>query len=166
MSLVELGYISGFHGVAGWVKVFSYTDPKENILNYPNWLLLYKGDWLEFKLENSKLTPKSVVAKLSSLDDRTQAEKYLKAKIAIKEQDLPPLTDGEYYWRDMLGLEVVNVTGESLGRLKSIMQTGANDVLEVVDEDNKRCLIPYTLGIHVLKIDLKKGVISVDWIDD
>lgn len=162
MSRVELGYISGFHGLAGWVKVFSYTDPKENILNYSNWLLLHKGDWIQFKLENSKLTPKSVVAKLFSLDDRTEAEKYLKAKIAIEEEDLPTLVQGEYYWRDLLGSTVINMTGEILGKLKAIIQTGANDVLEITNE-NKRYLIPYTFGVHVLKVDIHNALITVDW---
>lgn len=162
MSRIELGYISGFHGIGGWVKVFSYTDPKENILNYPNWLLCHQGNWVPFKLENSKLTPRSVVAKLASLDDRTTAEKYIKARIAIEEQDLPVLSSDEYYWRDMLGLTVVNTTGQTLGQLKSIMQTGANDVLEIIG-DNQRYLIPYTIGTHVIKVDIQNALITVDW---
>ena len=160
--MVELGYLSGVHGVKGWFKVFSYTDPKENIFKCFNWLILHQGSWLDFKLEQSKLTGKGLIAKLSGINDRNCAEKYLKARVAINSSELPKLKEGEYYWRDLVGLYVTNKSNQSLGVVKSIMQTGANDVLMIVDED-KRILIPYIRDMYILDIDLQNQLITVDW---
>jgi len=159
---VELGYINGFHGVKGWFKVYSYTSPRENIFNYPIWQVFFQNRWHEFKLEDFRATARSLIAKLSGIDERNDAEKYLGAAIAIKNELLPTLATDEYYWRDLIGLEVINSKGHALGKVIALMETGANDVL-VVQKGQQRILVPYTKGVHILSIDLEQNRITADW---
>lgn len=160
-ELLELGKISGVFGVKGWVKVHSYTDPREGIVKYRSWLLKQKGDWREFSVEEGRRQGKTVIARLKGINDCDQAMLLMGAKIAIHPDQLQDLDDDEYYWRDLVGLRVINAEGVELGTISHMMETGANDVM-VVKGDRER-LIPFTQGIAVIDVDLSAGVIKVDW---
>jgi 16S rRNA processing protein RimM len=160
-SLLELGKISGVFGVQGWVKIFSWTDPREGILEYTPWMVHHRGEWREMQVEAGQRQSKMVIAKLAGIDDRDQALLLNGAVIAVPGDRLQRLQQGQYYWRQLEGLKVVNTAGVDLGRVDHLMETGANDVL-VVKGDRER-LIPYTPGHAVQKVDLEAGVISVDW---
>ena len=168
---VILGRISGVYGVKGWVKVFSYTDPMEAIVDYSPWFIRAENrktsDWTEVKLKSGKRHAKTVVAKLENCNDRDQAMAYVGTEIAIDLHQLEQLKEkDEYYWRDLIGLRVINQQDIELGTVKSLLETGANDVLVVVSEaDGKKIerLIPWTMDIAIIKVDMAKGVISVDW---
>jgi 16S rRNA processing protein RimM len=147
-KLLELGKISGVFGVKGWVKVYSYTDPREGITNYSPWRVKLKGQWREYTVEAGQRQGKTVIAKLEGID-------------AIRSDQLQPLAEGEYYWHQLEGLQVVNLQGVELGIVDHMMETGANDVM-VVKGDRER-LIPFTQGHTVELIDLDEGVITVDW---
>jgi 16S rRNA processing protein RimM len=161
MTEVILGRIAGVFGVRGWVKVFSHTEPREGILKYQNWLLKRGNGWQAVKVEDGKPHGKSVIAKLADVDDRETAAELLDAEIAVPREDLPQTGDGEFYWSDLEGLQVVHRDGRLLGKVAYLMATGANDVL-VVDGDGE-CLIPFVMGEVILDVDLGKGRISVDW---
>ena len=161
MTQVVLGRIAGVFGVKGWVKVFSHTEPREAILNYPNWLLRRGDSWQAVTVEDGRPHGKSVVAKLAKVEDRDAAAELLDVEIAVSREELPQTQDGEYYWADLEGLQVVHRDGQPLGRVAYLMATGANDVL-VVDGDGER-LIPFVVGEVILDVDLGKGRISVDW---
>ena len=160
------GKISGVYGVKGWVKVFSDTDPREGILKYSPWYLQHPninaGRWHEIKVEAGRRHSKTVVVKLEGYDDRDECMQLIGAQIAIDASQMKSLAKNEYYWRDLIGLRVVNQQDIELGVVERLFETGANDVLVIKDEEQER-LIPWTLGHAVLEVDLEQGVISVDW---
>jgi len=160
-ELLELGKISGVFGVKGWVKVHSYTDPREGIVEYSSWQLKQKGAWREVELEAGQRQGKTVIAKLKGIDDRDQAMLLMGSKIAIYPQQLGDLQKDEYYWHDLEGMRVINEQGVELGTVNHMMETGANDVM-VVEGERER-LIPFTQGHAVLQVDLSSRVIRVDW---
>ncbi len=159
---IVVGQINGLHGVRGWVKVYSHTQPRENILSYRTWYLLQGGNWVAVELADGRPQGKGIVARLQGYDDRDQAAALLKCEIAIHREELPEATPGEYYWADLQGLKVVNAEGVELGVVDHLLETGANDVLVVQDGDTER-LIPYVTGQFVLDVSLDEGVIKVDW---
>lgn len=158
---VELGKISGVFGVKGWVKVYSFTDPREAIVEYSPWMVHYLGQWQAMEVLAGQRQGKMVVAQLAGIDDRDQAELLTGCLIAVPQAKLGGLQQGQYYWRQLEGLQVLTTTGVDLGKVDHLMETGANDVL-VVRGDRER-LIPYTPGHAVQKVDLDAGVIHVDW---
>ncbi|MHC9510039.1 ribosome maturation factor RimM [Kangiella sp. M94] len=158
-----VGKLNGASGIKGWVKVFSYTDPKENILNYSPWYLKLDGQWQQVSIINGREQGKTVVAQLEGCNDRNTAESYRGVEIAIDESQLPQLDEGEYYWRDLIGLTVVNVAGDEMGTVEKMMETGANDVLVVKTASKEELLIPYVPEYSVMKVDLKSKQITVDW---
>ncbi len=160
-SLISLGKISGVFGVKGWVKVHSYTDPREKIVEYGRWQLKHQGQWREVELQAGKRQGKTVVAKLVGLDDRNEAELYRGDEIAILPSQLESLEEGEYYWRQLKGLSVVTTEGVELGTVHNLLETGANDVLVVKGERER--LVPFTVGHTVTDVDLEAKIITVDW---
>ncbi|GAA4364212.1 ribosome maturation factor RimM [Kangiella marina] len=161
-----VGKLNGAYGIKGWVKVYSHTSPKENILNYKPWYLKLNGRWQEVAILNGREQGKTLVAQLEGCDDRSQAESYHGIEIAIEKSQLPELNDGEFYWRDLIGLSVVNQAGEQLGQVKKLMETGANDVLVVKSSKGDELLIPYVPDYSVIDVDLKTAQITVDWESD
>ena len=160
-EFVEMGRISGLFGVQGWVKVFSHTEPRENILNYSPWYLAIEGRWVPFEVRAGRRQGSTVVAHLSGCPDRDAAAKLLQHTIAVHRHQLPPASEGEYYWADLIGLRVVTTEGRELGTVSNLMETGANDVLIVAGERER--LIPYTPGHVVREVDVGAGVITVEW---
>ncbi len=160
---VIVGRISGIYGVKGWVKVFSYTEPRENILNYTPWMVRRGGQWLTLALRAGRRQGQGIIARLEQYHDRDQARGLIGADIAIRRDQLADAGPGEYYWVDLIGLRVRNVRGEDLGRVDHLLETGANDVLVV--RGKKEILIPYVRDDVVTGIDLEAGVMTVDWDD-
>jgi len=176
LEKVILGRITGVYGVKGWVKIFSYTDPMESIVDYSPWFIRAENrknsPWTRVKLKAGKRHAKTVVAKLENCNDRDQAMAYVGTEIAIELQQLEALKEkNEFYWRDLIGLRVINQQDIELGMVKSLMETGANDVLVVVSEvdgtgtkiETRERLIPWTMDISIIKVDIEQGVITVDW---
>jgi 16S rRNA processing protein RimM len=161
---VFLGRIVGVHGLKGWVKVHSWTRPPEGIFDYSRWLLKRGSDWQPLELEDARRQGKRLIAKLAGVDDRDAAQALMQAEVAVLRSDLPPLDQDEYYWSDLIGLEVVTVNGVNLGRVDHLLETGANDVLVVKGERER--LIPFVADTVVDAVDLDGGVIRVDWDPD
>jgi len=162
---IVVGRINGLHGVRGWVKVFSHTQPRENILSYRTWHLLRGGQWVATELLNGRQQGKGIVAHLKGYDDREQAAGLMGTEIAIRREQLADAAPGEYYWADLQGLKVINTEGVELGVVDHLLETGANDVLVVNDGTTER-LIPYVTGQFVLDVALDEGVMTVDWDPD
>ena len=158
---VILGRIVGLFGVKGWIKVYSYTEPREAVLNYREWLLRRDGDWQRVELAEGKRHGKAVIARLAGTADRDAAAQWLGSDIGVDRDALPDPGNGHYYWADLEGLTVVHKDGSELGKVACLMATGANDVL-VVDGAVER-LIPFVPGTVILDVDLAAGVIRVDW---
>ncbi len=148
----------------GWVRVFSYTDPRENIVGYHDWHLERNGIRSERKVVEGRSHGKGVVAKLEGCEDRDAAMRLVGSEISIDRGLLPALGEGEYYWTDLQGMRVVDRRGEPLGVVDSLLETGANDVLVVKGERER--LIPFVPGRIVLNVDRETGEILVDWDKD
>lgn len=158
---VVLGRVSGLYGVKGWVKVFSETQPRENILSYSPWQLKIQGEWQIRTVETGRRQGKGVVAKLEGCDERDAAAALMGAEIAVSRDQLPPLESGEYYWADLVGLQVETLDGVPLGVVDHLFETGANDV--VVVKGARERLIPFVRPEVVREIDLAAGRMRVDW---
>ena len=156
-----MGHVSGLFGVKGWVKVFSHTRPRSRIVEYKAW---YLGcDSKPVTLQEGRSHKEGVVAKFEGIDDRDAAAALLESEIWVDEADLSALPEDEYYWYQLIGLEVLDTNKQSLGSVKNLLETGANDVLVVRGEGKTEHLIPYIKGQVIQSIDLEKNCLIVDW---
>lgn len=161
---VTLGQVVGVHGVRGAVKLISHTRPRTNIFNYPQWWLKpIIGDWQLHDLLHGRSQGKGLVAELAGISDRDQARALMDAEIAIERTALPELPAGEYYWSDLIGLQVRRTDGVVLGELVELEETGANDVLVVRTTAGAEQRIPYVPGLYVIQVDLDAGELLVHW---
>ncbi len=160
-DLINVGKISGVFGLKGWVKVFSYTEPRENILSYKHWSLKKSGQDKSVKVISGQLQGKGVVAQIEGVTDRDQALLLMGWDVYITHDQLPALTKGEYYWTDLIGLDVENLEGFQLGKVDSLFETGANDILLVKGERERA--LPFIKGQIVVSIDVAGRKIVVDW---
>jgi 16S rRNA processing protein RimM len=163
-----VGRVGAAHGIKGWVKVTSFTDPLENILDYLPWTLRGADGEKTVKVTGSRMQGKSLVVQLDGETDRTRAEALFCGRdILVPATVLPTLDEDEFYWRDLIGLRVHHEDGRDLGKVSSLMETGSNDVLVVRGDadsiDTRERLIPWLPGDVVLNVDTAAGVISVDW---
>ncbi len=157
-----VGQINGVYGLRGWVKVFSYTEQRESILSYSPWTLCRQGQVIaEVSVIDGRRQGKSVLARLPGYDDCDRARLLIGSEIYVSREQLPDAGESEYYWHQLIGLEVVNEAGERLGQVASMIATGANDVL-VVNGDRQR-LIPFVRDQVVIAVDLPAGCLRVDW---
>ena len=159
-ELICVGHVLGSQGVKGWVRVFSNTSPRENIVSYSPWFI-EQGNVLNSTAVQGRRQGKNVLAKLEGIEDRTQADELTGCRIFIDPQQLPRLAAGEYYWSDLVGLSVETLQGDSLGVIASMMETGADDVM-VLSGDRER-LIPFAIDQIVREVDLDSQRIVVDW---
>ncbi len=160
-ATVIVGRVAGLYGIRGWVKVFSYTDPLQNIIGYSPWTIEAGGERREYPVAEGRVHGKGVVARLDGFEDRDAAARLLGADIEIRRDRLPELPAGQWYHADLEGLSVVTEGGVALGRVRHLFETGANPVM-VVDGERER-LVPFVHEKVVLGVDLESGVIRVDW---
>lgn len=165
--LVVLGEIVSVHGIRGSVKVKSDTDPLDNALDYPEWILR-KGDQTHtIKVLDGRVQGRVLVVNLEGVTDRDQALALVGNEICVAEQALPDLDVGEYYWHQLEGLQVITVQGQLLGLIDHLLETGSNDVIVVKpcegSLDQRERLLPYLPDLYVKSIDLQAGVMQVDW---
>ncbi len=161
--MVIMGRVAAAYGIQGWLKIQPYTAEPGNLADYRTWWLgNEKQGWRELDVLQSALHGgKSVVAQLMGCHDRNTAEKYKGLLVAIPRSRLPAPDEGEYYWSDLVGLEVVNEAGERLGVVDTLQDTGANQVLCVVGAHGE-ILIPFIASV-IKQVDLAGKVIRVDW---
>ncbi len=165
---IIIGTLAGLHGIQGWFKVISHTRPKDSIKKYKTWLIRPndRSEWQTKQVADCKPQGKGIVAKLDGIKDRTEAENFTGWEIAIHEQQLPNRRKNEYYWRDLVGLTVINQDDVNFGVVSHLIETGANDVLVVKDKTADPIierLVPYVLDQFITKIDLEAGTIHVEW---
>ena len=161
---VILGRVSGVFGVKGWLKVQSYTEPRDNIVGFGAWTLRMNGVDHAFEVEDGHSHAGSVVAKLHGIDDREKAREWIGAEVVVSRERLPAIAEGELYWTDLEGLEVRTTTGIVLGKVDHLLATGGNDVL--VLDSVPQLLIPFVVGAVVKEVNLERGHIVVDWSPD
>jgi 16S rRNA processing protein RimM len=166
--IVVMGRVAGPFGVSGWIRIFPYTENVDGLLDYPVWWLgTGNGDWRKHRVLASEVHGSIVVALLEQYDDRTAAMQLKGLQVGVPRSQLPVLPEsGEqgYYWSDLMGFGVVNVLGEELGVVTGLLETGANDVLQVRNprEGDAERLIPFIPEV-IVKVDLKAARLTVDW---
>lgn len=154
-----VGRISGLHGMRGWVKVFSETEPRANILTYEPWYLgTERRPW---GLAAGRPHGRGLVARLEGCEDRDHTAALVGSEIRIRRDRLPRLPAGEFYWTDLVGLSVETLDGTPLGRVSYLFATAANDVLVVGGERER--LLPFVRDRVVKDVDPESGRMRVDW---
>ena len=181
---IEVGRILDAWGVKGWVKVLPHSTDPEALFSASNWFLqapdakfrpgfnLFSGT-IVLKVDESKVHSGAVVAKFSGLDDRNAAEALRGARIFLSRSSFPAASTDEYYWVDLIGLNVVNREGVALGCVRDLMTTGPQSVLCIeytsIQEDGAvrtaERLIPF-VAAYVDAVDVGGKQIAVDWQPD
>ena len=160
--LILVGRIVGLHGVAGEVKLESYTEPRTRIFRYQPWLLSSATGDREISGCRGREQGKGMVATLPDVVDRDRAASLVGCEIKVRRSALPEPRPDEYYWTDLEGLEVITIDGVALGRISHLLATGANDVMVVRDGERER-LLPFVLEDYVKTVDFEAGRVTVDW---
>jgi len=160
--MVIMGRVVGAQGIQGWIRVQPYTGQMDSLAGYRTWWLgNEKQGWRELDVLKSTVHGRGLVAQLMGCHDRNTAERYKGLLIAIPRNRMPPPDEGEYYWSDLIGLEVRNLGDECLGVVDSLQDTGANQVLCVAGAKGE-ILIPF-IESAIRQVDLAGKLIRVDW---
>lgn len=155
--------VTAAYGIKGWLKVYSYAEPPEALLDFPVWKIGVENDWHEHRLlgAHDSVGSPLLTVQLEGVVDREQAAALRGYDIAVEREALADLPEDEYYWADLIGLTVVDIEGRELGVIAKLIETGANDVLVVQGEQER--LIPYIRPEVVRRVDLADGKLLVDW---
>jgi 16S rRNA processing protein RimM len=162
--VVVLGRIGAAFGVTGWVKVNSFTDPLEGIVDFGTWELVRGGQSERRRVLDWKRAGKAVAVRLEGVDSRDAAQGLTGCEVQVDRSELAPTGEREYYWHDLVGLEARNRDGAMLGRVQDVLDLPAHPVL-VLAGDRER-LVPL-VPQRLLGVDLDKGRVTLDWhLDD
>lgn len=181
---IEVGRILDAWGVKGWVKILPHSSDPEALFAAKSWLLQppeakFRPGFAAFSgtvsiaLDEAKVHSDTVVAKITGLDDRTAAEALRGARIFLPRSSFPAASADEFYWVDLIGLNVVNREGVALGVVRDLMTTGPQSVLcieytQTLEDGSTAAaerMIPF-VSVYVDKVDLAGKCISVDWQPD
>jgi 16S rRNA processing protein RimM len=159
--MIVMARIAAPFGIKGWLKLQTFTEYADSLDEFDTWFLSSPKGWEEVEVEDFAVNAKAVVVKLKGIDDRNAAELMRKREIAVPRDWFSDDDEESYYWVDLIGAEVVNETGERLGKVETLMETGANDVL-VVKLGSTETLIPFVED-YLVNVDRKNKVITVHW---
>jgi 16S rRNA processing protein RimM len=162
-----VGKIGAPHGVQGWVKINSFTQNAEDIFGYAPWQLGAAHKMQNVQVDQWRPHGKALVAKLTGVDSRDDAELIKNLDISISSSQLPEL-ENDFYWKDLIGMQVVTTKGYDLGKVKELFETGSNDVMMVKANPNdgfgqKERLLPFIYDQVVIEVDKQGNTITVDW---
>jgi 16S rRNA processing protein RimM len=162
--MIVLGRIVAPYGVRGWVKIHPFGDDPASWRKMSRWWLAADADgavWQEAEVHGLRAQGAGWVAKLEGVDDRGAADRLDGWYVGAPREAMPDTAKSEFYWADLVGLAVMNEQGESLGKVDSLIETGAHQVLVVKDGETER-LLPFVETV-VKSVDLADGHIRVDW---
>ena len=159
-DLVVMGRVAVPYGVRGWVNIHPDTEMLDGLFDYPVWWVQTEAGWQAFSVKEAKVHGDHLVAKFEGVEDRDQAFKLKGKPVAVPRDELPATEEDEYYWSDLVGLEVENLQQVKFGRVAELFATGANDVMVVKGERER--LIPFIDQV-VLEVDLAAKRMLVDW---
>ncbi|MYL22217.1 ribosome maturation factor RimM [Vreelandella massiliensis] len=164
---VVLGKLTSPYGVKGWLKVYAYTSPIDSIFDYPEWWVRNGETLSRYSVTQGRRQGKGLVVQLEGVNDRDAAEALAHADILMPKEALPALSDDEYYWHELEGLDVFTQAGERLGRVNYLFETGANDVMVVRGDgdaiDKRERLLPFLPGDVIIDVDMDTQRMVVDW---
>lgn len=165
-DLVLVGHITGAYGLQGWVRIRPYSEDADALLHARTWWL-DKPALRDVEVMQSRVHTDDVVAKLMGVADRDAAEALKGATVQIARSHFPALSDDEFYWVDLIGLEVENLQGQRLGSVHDLMDNGAHPILRVMpaaatEDKPQEILIPF-VDQFVITVDRTARKITVDW---
>lgn len=155
-----MGRIVAPYGVQGWVKIQPFTETLDSLFDYEHWWIGESAGWREAEVEDARVHGKVLVARFAGCCGRDAAFALKGKDIAVSRDEMPQAGENEYYWSDLIGLNVRNLQQVELGQIKDVFATGANDVLAVQGERER--LIPF-IGQVIKEVDLAAGKMLVDW---
>lgn len=160
--LVIVGKIGAPYGVHGWQHIQSFTDPIDNILNYPHWYVEHQGEWLGLSLVEGRVHGQGLVAKLGAVDSPESAALLTNCMIAVEREALSDLPHDEFYWTDLEGLAVTNEEGVQFGHIAYLYENADADIMVIKSQEKERH-IPFVMNDTVKKVDLTNRQVIVDW---
>jgi 16S rRNA processing protein RimM len=164
-----MGRIGAPWGVKGWVKLFSFADPPENLLEFRTFHIQGPAGLQTLEFDEIKEHGQGFVGHIKGCDVRELTGEFIGKELLIAKQALPDLEEG-YYWHQLEGLRVVTVSGQDLGTIQRLLETGANDVMVVIGDessiDKQERLVPYVKDQVVKSVDLARRTLVVDWDKD
>jgi len=170
-DLVQVGYVSGAFGIVGGLRVTPFSVDADALLSVKTWWL-DKPALRSVSVRTAKMHGGDVVATLVGMRDRNDAEALKGAGVHVSRSEFPKLEEDEYYWSDLIGLDVVNLQGEALGKVTDMMHNGAQSILRIapVASDNAGApdakvserLVPF-VEQFVKNVDLGAKMITLDW---
>ena len=147
----------------GWLKIASYTEPVDNLLQYPRWVLRgLEGAGAEYLLRESQFDGRWLRARLEGVSDRDAAERLRGLNIEVARADLPAPAPREHYREDLLGLRVLAPDGRELGRVSHFLDAPAAPVMVVVGAEGVEHWVP-AAPPHLVRVDRERGELVVDW---
>ncbi len=168
LGRILVGHVRGPFGIQGWIDVWPYSADPVGLLTAKTWWSEESGG-VALVVEQVRRQGDHLVAAVEQVSSRNQAELLKSRKLWIDASVLPEPQDGEFYWIDLIGCEVVNLTGQSLGWVAEVMDNGAHGVLVVrkpgQQEVLREYLIPF-VEVFVKQVDLSGRHIQVDWQED
>jgi len=167
-DLTQVGYVAGAYGIAGAIRVTPFSTDADALLNVKTWWL-DKPSLRSVSVRTTKLHGGDVVATLVGTAGRDAAQALKGAAVHVSRSEFPALEEDEYYWSDLIGLDVVNLQGEALGKVTDMMSNGPQSILRIepvpdpaaTDKAPER-LVPY-VDQFVKTVDLKAKTITLDW---
>ena len=167
-GMIVLGRLVGPYGLQGWLKLHPFGDDFGALGNMSQWWLGAEADgdvWTPYALHALKTQGKGLIVKFQGIDGRNDAESIDRLYVAAPREALPETGVDEYYWADLIGLEVVNTSWEPLGKVSGLLSCGAHEVLCVQDgvgEKTRERLLPFVAQV-VKKVDRESKTIHVEW---
>jgi len=169
---VEVARIGDAWGVKGWIKVLPFSADPQALFSSKRWYVqpsdrgpkAFDGTAL-LRVREAREHSGTVVAQVDGVDDRDTAQALRGARIFVQRSSFPSTSADEYYWVDLIGLEVVNRQGDSLGHVKELLQTAAQVVLVLrypCGDALLERMIPF-VAVYVDAVDLDEKRITVDW---
>ena len=159
-ALIQLGFVGAPFGVRGWIKLRSHTDPPERLLEHRNLMLGRGSVWRSYRIEASGRSGGALTVKLAGIEDRDQAQALRGAQVCVPRSELPQREIRDFYRADLIGCEVVNLDGISLGNVQHFIESPAQ-VLMVV-RGAQEIWIP-AVPRHLRRVDLQARRVVVDW---
>lgn len=164
MRRITLGRIGAPHGVRGWVRVQSEARPPESILDFENWWIETRDGVRQLRVIASQRRQRDILVQLEGCEDREAASDLRNGLVTVPVEALPEPDADEWYWHELVGLQVVTPDGTVLGQVDHLLETGANDVLVVRGERER--LIPWIPGEVIRSVEPDAGRMVVDWDPD
>ena len=158
---ILIAKIQAHQGLNGWLKIYSYSESKKKFSNYKHFFVIKNETYVRLDVEDIQVT-KSIKIKFKNFSLREHSDEYIGKNLYIDRGQLVELDTNQYYWNDLIGLEVYLEEGEQIGFVKDIIETGSNDVLVIKGSKGEEILIPYVFGESIKKVILNEKKIIID----